>query len=158
MWPRLVLAGALLLALCACEDVPATSSPTAHEKGESATPSATGSPWAGARFLPDGQVDVSGFNAHLDARAEVASDAATVARLLFRLAEDQAEVRQVDDDGQSTVTLTVDTSMVDDSVSSQRFEAVLERSGAGWHVLEARWSQACRSGRGHTDYSAEPCV
>lgn len=58
----------------------------------------------------------------------------------------------------ATVTLLRD-GLLDDSVRSLRFDAELRRLGSGaWELVSATWSQRCRAGRGHADFTAEPCL
>lgn len=58
----------------------------------------------------------------------------------------------------ATATLVLD-GLFDDSVRARRYDAELRKLGnGGWELLSATWSQRCRAGRGHTDFSPELCV
>lgn len=48
---------------------------------------------------------------------------------------------------------------MDDSQSSVRYEVQLRSDNDGvWYVLSVEESWACHEGRGHTNFSAEPCL
>jgi hypothetical protein len=58
----------------------------------------------------------------------------------------------------ATATLVRD-GLLDDSVRTLRYDAELRRLGSGaWELVSATWSQRCRAGRGHQDFTPEPCV
>jgi hypothetical protein len=59
--------------------------------------------------------------------------------------------------GPATATVTLD-GVLDDSVRSERYVLSLARDGDVWRLESAVWAQRCRPGRGHEDYSAEPCI
>ena len=47
----------------------------------------------------------------------------------------------------------------DDSVRARRYELAFSRREDGtWKIESASWVQRCHEGRGHQDFSAEPCV
>lgn len=47
----------------------------------------------------------------------------------------------------------------DDSIEAIREERMLTRSGSGWTLAEAHFtSNRCAAGRGHQDFSEEPCL
>jgi len=46
----------------------------------------------------------------------------------------------------------------DDSVESARYVLVVTKEKDGWRLESAARSQRCRGGRGHVEFSAEPCV
>jgi hypothetical protein len=58
-----------------------------------------------------------------------------------------------------SLKVTVETTgLRDDSIEGQKVTVVLRRSGGGaWSVISASRGQRCWPGRGHTNYSAEPC-
>lgn len=57
----------------------------------------------------------------------------------------------------ATATLVLD-GLFDDSVRARRYDVELRKLGNGaWELLSASWSQRCRAGRGHQDFSPEPC-
>jgi hypothetical protein len=58
----------------------------------------------------------------------------------------------------ATATLVRD-GLLDDSVRAIRYDAELRRLGSGaWELVSATWSQRCRQGRGHQEFSPEPCL
>jgi hypothetical protein len=57
----------------------------------------------------------------------------------------------------ATVTATLD-GLLDDSVAAVRYVLVVVRDDDGWRLVSARRTQRCRAGRGHTAFSAAPCV
>jgi hypothetical protein len=113
--------------------------------------------WEGPQFRIDGCVDATGFNAFLETKPELVQDPAEVALLLFDTQRSEVEVSETVNDGQTTVALLIDTSKVDDSVASRELRATLIAAGETWKVVDARWAQSCQSGRGHANYSVEPC-
>ena len=59
--------------------------------------------------------------------------------------------------GPETVTVTLD-GLPDDSVRAERWMLSFVPEGETYRLTEARRAQRCRPGRGHTAFSAEPCV
>jgi hypothetical protein len=58
----------------------------------------------------------------------------------------------------ASATLVID-GLGDDSVRARRYELTFTRRDDGtWKVESARWAQRCHEGRGHQDFSAEPCL
>jgi hypothetical protein len=57
--------------------------------------------------------------------------------------------------GEVTVVLE---GLLDDSIAAERFVLALRRQGDVWTLASARWAQRCAAGRGHTDFSTEPCI
>ena len=57
----------------------------------------------------------------------------------------------------AAVTVT-HSRLLDDSVEATRNEVGLRRAGDVWRVEEVRSSVSCKPGRGHRDFSTEPCV
>ncbi len=56
------------------------------------------------------------------------------------------------------VTLLID-GLADDSVRARRYELALARRADGtWRIESARWVQRCHEGRGHQEFTPEPCV
>ena len=57
-----------------------------------------------------------------------------------------------------SVSLLID-GLGDDSVRARRYELALTRREDGtWRIDSASWAQRCHEGRGHQDFSPEPCV
>jgi hypothetical protein len=126
---------------------------------EAAAPPALPSP------LPeDGTLPVDDFNAYAESVDEpwerdvaavlsafVGAGGADAARQSF-----EATVRG--EGSAATATLLRD-GLLDDSVRALRYDAELRRLGSGaWELVSATWSQRCRAGRGHQDFSPEACV
>jgi hypothetical protein len=59
--------------------------------------------------------------------------------------------------GPVEVTVTLD-GLLDDSIRSERWQLTFAPEDSTYRLSEARWAQRCRHGRGHTAFSAEPCV
>ena len=58
----------------------------------------------------------------------------------------------------ATASLLID-GLGDDSVRARRYELTFTRREDGsWKVESAQWAQRCHEGRGHQDFSPEPCV
>ena len=58
----------------------------------------------------------------------------------------------------ANATLLVD-GLGDDSVRARSYELTFERRADGtWRIVTASWAQRCHEGRGHQDFSPEPCV
>ena len=58
----------------------------------------------------------------------------------------------------ATATLLVD-GLGDDSVRARRYELTFTRRADGtWRIESATWAQRCHEGRGHQDFSPEPCL
>lgn len=122
--------------------------------------------WAGPqRPLPaDGTVPVDGFADYAEDVDEPweRSPVLTAAEFL-RLDEADAPQVEIESDagpeggGPAQVTVTLDR-LLDDSIQTQRFVLDLTRQGETWRLDRATWSQRCRQGRGHDDFSPESCV
>ena len=55
-------------------------------------------------------------------------------------------------------TLVID-GLGDDSVRARRYELTFTRRDDGtWKVESVTWTQRCHEGRGHQDFSPEPCL
>ena len=58
----------------------------------------------------------------------------------------------------ASASLLVD-GLGDDSVRARRYALAFRRREDGtWKIESASWVQRCHEGRGHQDFSAEPCV
>jgi hypothetical protein len=58
----------------------------------------------------------------------------------------------------ASATLVID-GLGDDSVRARRYELTFTRRDDGsWKVESAHWTQRCHEGRGHQDFSPEPCL
>ncbi len=114
--------------------------------------------WAGPPpSAADGTVDVSGFD---EAARSPIETAAAFLRLDERQAATTALVSRTGPEGgdSAAVTATLD-GLLDDSIRSDRYVLVLAKQQDGtWRLESAVFSQRCRQGRGHPEYSAAPCV
>ena len=107
-----------------------------------------------------GHIDVTTFNDFLaGAGASVAASPCDAARMLLHLERPLDEgtivILVVEPDG--TVTATLDR-LADDSVRAVRYGLVFADAGGALHLDSATWTQRCQSGRGHDDFSIEPCI
>jgi hypothetical protein len=151
---RLLLAAAVLtLAVAGCGS-------------ESGSGNANQSTWPGPpKPRADGTIPIADFNAYLtgDGQAFATSPTAAVTEFLglddssaavtTMRATSPGEVRNF-----SEVVTTLE-GLLDDSVKASRYTVELQRNDAmEWRLRAAEWAQSCQAGRGHQDYSTEPCV
>ncbi|HSL59712.1 MAG TPA: hypothetical protein VK866_17825, partial [Acidimicrobiales bacterium] len=61
------------------------------------------------------------------------------------------------DEGRTLVTATV-TGLRDDSTAALRYEIVWEDVDGGHRLAEGELLRQCAEGRGHQDFSLEPCL
>ena len=109
-----------------------------------------------------GRLPVAAFNEHAESVDEPwERDLSKVADRFLALREQETGSRSVQ--GTSTgdtgsVSVLID-GLGDDSVRARRYELALTRREDGsWRIDSARWAQRCHEGRGHQDFSPEPCV
>jgi hypothetical protein len=57
--------------------------------------------------------------------------------------------------GAPPVVVMVDA--LDRYVDEQRYELAIEDGVDGLRLVSGRWSQRCQAGRGHQEWSPEPC-
>jgi hypothetical protein len=139
----LVLLGVLVLAAC----------------GSGAETEWSGPPQAQA----DGSIAVDGFNRYLGDYEDYAASPEALAAEFLRLDEHRgATTSLVTSDGAEggdrvTAVATLE-GVLDDSVESVRYVLVVTKEKDGWRLGSAVRTQRCRSGRGHTEFSTEPCV
>jgi hypothetical protein len=151
---RLLLPAAVLtLALAGCGS-------------DSGSTGATQSTWPGPpKPRADGTIPIADFNAYLagDGQAFATSPTAAVTEFLglddssaavtTMRATSPGEVRNFSE------VLTTLEGLLDDSVKASRYTVELQRNDAmQWRLRAAEWAQSCQAGRGHQDYSPEPCV
>jgi hypothetical protein len=157
---RLVLFALLLLAAgCGGDGETTTVTVATTVAGESTAPPALPAP------LPeDGTLPVEEFNAYTEEADEPwERDLASVVGAFVDAGATDASSRAFEattrgEGSSATATLTLD-GLFDDSVRARRYDAELRRRGDGtWELLTATWSQRCRAGRGHQDFSAELCL
>jgi hypothetical protein len=115
--------------------------------------------------LDTGQFDATAFNAFLAGAAPpVSVSPCDAARVLLHADRSQGEgetlVVVVDPatDAGTTVMATVDH-LLDDSTAAVRFELNFAAADDGSiRLIAGAWSQRCQPGRGHEDFSIEPCA
>ena len=59
--------------------------------------------------------------------------------------------------GPETVVVTLE-GLLDDSVRAERWTLELAPQDDRFELTSARWEQRCQPGRGHEDFSTEPCI
>lgn len=112
----------------------------------------------------DGILPVAAFNGYAEEVDEPWERdlASTVAAFVDAGAADATrtsfESTSRDEGATATATLVLD-GLLDDSVRARRHDFELRRRGdRTWELVAATWAQRCRPGRGHQDFSTEPCV
>ena len=112
----------------------------------------------------DGILPVEEFNAYTQEVDEPwEHDLASVASAFVDAGATDAARRSFastsrDEGATATATLILD-GLFDDSVRARRYDYELRRRQNGtWELLSATWAQSCRAGRGHEDFTAEPCI
>lgn len=112
----------------------------------------------------EGRVQVDGFVAYqedVDERWERAP--ALAAGEFLRLDERTAArttiegTAQAEGAGPQTVVVTLD-GLLDDSVRAERWTLAFERVGEAYRLASARRDLRCQPGRGHDEFSPEPCL
>jgi hypothetical protein len=153
MWRLLLAAAVLTLAVAGCGP-------------ESGSGDANQSTWPGPpKPRADGTVAIADFNAYLAGDGQTFATSPTAAVTEFLGLDDSSaavttmratspgEVRNF-----SEVVTTLE-GLLDDSVKASRYTVELQRNDAmQWRLRAAEWAQSCQAGRGHQDYSPEPCV
>jgi len=133
---------------------------------DSGSSSAQQSTWPGPpKPRADGTIPFADFNTYLagDGQAFATSPTAAVTEFLglddssasvtTMRATSPGEVRNF-----SEVVTTLE-GLLDDSVKASRYTVELQQNEAKqWRIRAAEWAQSCQSGRGHQDFSPEPCV
>jgi hypothetical protein len=66
--------------------------------------------------------------------------------------------KQAPEGGDRAVVTATLEGLLDDSVSSVRYVLVVRRDEEGWRLVSAHHTQRCRAGRGHAEFSADPCL
>jgi hypothetical protein len=121
--------------------------------------------WAGPPDpAADGTVAVEGFAAHQEDVDEAWEGSAAMAAAEF-LRLDQRTAASTSIDGRASaegagpeiVTVTLD-GLFDDSIRAERWTLTFEPEGETYRLTDAAWAQRCQPGRGHEDFSTEPCV
>jgi hypothetical protein len=123
------------------------------------------SEWSGPpKPAADGSLGAKAFDDYLDEYEDYATSPEALATEFLRLDEQTAASRTLATTGapegggdRATVTATL-AGLPDDSVEAARYVLVVAKGKGGWRLDSAIRSQRCRAGRGHRDFSAEPCV
>jgi hypothetical protein len=134
------------------------------------SPGTTTAPPAGwnglSEPLPEsGELPVDDFNAYAESVDESwERDLAAITDRFLGPATGDAQSRSFqataagEGTGSATVSLRLD-GLLDDSVRSRSYDLTLSRRADGtWRIDTARWAQRCHEGRGHQDFSPEPCL
>jgi hypothetical protein len=111
-------------------------------------------------FDQDGTLPIDGFNAYLEGVEqpwEVSANGVAAEYALPLVGDARTLQASAGPEGSGPVTVTID-GLLDDSVAALRLAFALAREGDTWTVTEAGWTQRCQPGRGHQDFSPEPCV
>ena len=115
-------------------------------------------------FGANGAMAVDEFNAYLDGADEPweTSPRQVAVRFAHPVAQETERVASVvvpsSRDGTTIVVVTT-TGLADDSIGGQRVAVSMKQNDDGTlRLTEAGWKQRCQTGRGHQDWSAEPCV
>ena len=113
---------------------------------------------------PDGTASVGDFTEYAKAVDENWERSPVMAAGEFLHLEDRTAARTTvegvaspEGSGPQTVTVTLD-GLLDDSVRSERWVLEFVPDDDVYRLTEAKWSQRCQVGRGHQDFSSQPCV
>jgi ABC-type Fe3+-hydroxamate transport system substrate-binding protein len=109
-----------------------------------------------------GTLPVDAFNARAESVDEPwERDLAKVTDEFLALGEQESGSRsfQSTSNGDSASASLLIDGLADDSVRARSYELTFTRRDDGtWKVESAQWAQRCHEGRGHQDFSPEPCV
>ncbi len=111
---------------------------------------------------PSGTLPVDAFNARAESVDEPwERDLAATTDEFLALAEQETGNRsfQSTSSGDTAGASLLVDGLGDDSVRARRYELTFTRRADGtWQIDSASWVQRCHEGRGHQDFSPEPCV
>ena len=111
---------------------------------------------------PVGKLPVDAFNTRaesVDEPWERTLAAITAEFLALEEQEGGSRSFQSTSSGDSASASLLVDGLGDDSVRARRYELTFSRRDDGtWKIESASWVQRCYVGRGHQDFSAEPCV
>jgi hypothetical protein len=124
-----------------------------------------GAAWEGPpRPSPGGTVSVDEFDAYLEDVDEAWERSAAMTAVHFLRLDEQEAARTTiegtapaEGPGPETVVVTLD-GLLDDSVRAVRWTLSFSPQGEGFRLTSARWAQRCQPGRGHQDFTPEPCL
>jgi hypothetical protein len=158
----IAIAGAIAVAASADDPAPVAAAPTTAATDTPPTETTIDPP---PRFTdrpankPDGTVDVAPFNAYLAEFPTVASRSPSdLARLYTGAHPRTIEPLNVGTASHEQSVLVVRREE-DDSIAETRWKLVFTPQADGeWRLTSGQWSQRCRPGRGHQDFSTEWCI
>jgi hypothetical protein len=145
----------VILLLAGCAEEPAKE-----------TTGTSGAAWEGPPAADEsGSIPVDTFNAFLETADPRLSRSPIRAAVEFVGLEEPAalttsvvqEQPSIEGGDEVIVTVTSD-GLPDDSVRAVRYVLEFRQEEAGWRVHAATTAQACQPGRGHQDFSPEPCI
>jgi hypothetical protein len=124
-----------------------------------------GATWAGPPDpAADGTVAVEDFAVYQEDIDESWEGSAAMAAAEFLRLDERTVARtsiegraSAEGAGPETVTVTLD-GLFDDSIRAERWTLTFEPEGEVFRLTGAAWVQRCQPGRGHEDFSTEPCV
>jgi hypothetical protein len=109
-----------------------------------------------------GKLPVAAFNAHaesIDEPWERDVQATTERFLALRTQETGDRSFQSSSTGDSASASLLIDGLGDDSVRARSYELAFTRRADGtWRIDSAAWAQRCHEGRGHQNFSPEPCL
>lgn len=110
-----------------------------------------------------GNIEVDGFNQFLKSHPNLQDSPVRAAVKFVKLKDPSAmkttinaQPNQLEQPDSVRVVLTED-GLADDSVQAVRYALEFDRAGGNWRLESARRTQRCQPGRGHQDFSPEPC-
>jgi hypothetical protein len=113
---------------------------------------------------PDGTVAVDEFVEHAENVDELWERSPVMAAAEFLRLDERTAARTTvegqagaEGSGPTTVVVTLD-GLTDDSVRAERWTLSFEPNGDVYELAGASWAQQCQPGRGHQDFSPEPCI
>jgi hypothetical protein len=111
-----------------------------------------------------GVVEVEGFATHQESVEEHWEGSAAMAAAEFLRLDERTAARTsiegtaaAEGTGPATVVVTLD-GLFDDSVRAERWTLDFVPEGDEYELTAATWAQRCQPGRGHQEFSPEPCV
>ena len=115
-----------------------------------------------AEVPSSGMLPVAGFNASAESVDEPwERDLAATTEEFLALGEQEHSTRsfQATSSGDSASASLVIDGLGDDSVRARTYELAFTRRDDGtWRIESATWTQRCQQGRGHQDFTTEPCL
>ncbi len=121
--------------------------------------------WAGPPTpAEDGSVEVDEFADYQESVDERWERSAETAAAEFLRLDERTAIRTTiagrsegEGGGPRAVTVTLD-GLLDDSVRAERWILLFELANGSYHLTSGIRTLACNPGRGHEDFTAEPCL